>query len=137
MTEPPRPTNHVEPVDTVDEPHEPVVDTASTVRLWRHVLAGPTLWIVHFAVVYLVSEAACEADRTGRIDFLGPSDTVDFVVVATIAGAVAAGLAATLTWRAARRPGASRLLWVGTLLSIGSAAAIVAVGLPVVWLDPC
>lgn len=131
------PEHEPEPVDTLTAPHEPVVETPSTVGLWRHVLAGPSLWLAHFAVVYLLAEAACEAERTGGMDVLDPSTLRVVVVVATIVAAGTAVVAAIWSWRRSRRPDASGLLWAATLASTGAALTILAVGLPILWIGPC
>lgn len=125
------------PVDTVDEPHEPVVVTASSRRLWVHMLIGPTIWIVHFLVVYLLAEWACDP-----VENLGPprmegAALITPVTAITVVAAASAGVAATVSWRSARRDGGSLLHMVGWMLSAGSALTILAVGLPILWLSPC
>lgn len=133
--------DHVEPeeipVDTRDVPHEPAVWTRSTRRFWAVLLAGPVIWIVHFAVVYLVAEAVCspavQDDRSGVDE--GPLRV--FIVVATVIAVLACIAAALVAWRAMRRPGASPLHRASLLLAVGSVASVIAVGGPILVLGPC
>jgi hypothetical protein len=122
------------PTDTLREPHEPLVETPGTAGMWAVVLAGPVLVMAHFWFVYLVAEAACEAERSPRMWFIGPDSLTWSIVVATGVGAVAALVAAWIGWRST---GTRMLATVGTIMSVGSAATILAVGLPALVLAPC
>lgn len=125
-----------EPVDTLEAPHEPVVATRSTVTTWLLVLAGPVVWITHFATVYLNAEATCASVRNRRIDYLGPTVLTRFVVVATVVAVAVIAVAAVIAWRRSNtRDEVMHRLAV--ILSVGSIAAVLAVGLPILWLDPC
>lgn len=125
-----------EPVDTLYAPHEPVVVTSSTIGTWSLTLAGPVLWLVHFMVVYLLAEAACEAHRTGEMSFVGEGTLSWVVAIATVVAALLCVLAAAAARRRHRR-GAGPMMIVGALLGVGSAATVVAVGLPGLVLGPC
>lgn len=122
------------PTDTLTEPHEPVVETPRTAGMWAVVLAGPVLVMAHFWFVYLAAEATCAADRTSEMRFLGLDGLTWLIVAATAAGTAAALVAA---WIGRRSSGTRLLAQVGTILSIGSAATILAVGLPALVLAPC
>lgn len=125
-----------EPVDTLHAPHEPVVVTPSTIGTWSLTLAGPVLWFVHFVVVYLLAEAACEAQRTAEMTFISERTLSWSVAIATIVAALLCVLAAVAAWRRHRREGEPMMV-VGTLLGVGSAATVLAVGLPGLVLGPC
>lgn len=122
------------PTDTLREPHEPVVETPGTAVLWVVVLAGPVLVMTHFWFVYLTAEASCEADRAAGMWFLGLDGLRWLVVAATVVAAVAALIAAWVGWRSTRT---HTLAKVGAIMSVGSAATILAVGLPMLVLAPC
>lgn len=126
-----------EPVDTLEPPHEPVVVTPSTVGTWSVALAGPVVWIAHFVFVYLVAEAACAAERTDRMRFVGEGALAWTIVVATAAAAAVCVAAAAIAWRRRFVPERRELMLVGGLVAIGSAASVLAVGLPVLALGPC
>jgi hypothetical protein len=118
-------------------------------------LAGPVLWALHFAVVYLVAEAGCTGDGTGLRLFDPPVPTV-VTTVATVVGALACLACAWWAhqrWRTARRgppadatleqeelegedPGGT-LEFAGVLLSLVSFVSILMVGLPALALTPC
>lgn len=122
------------PTDTLREPHEPLVETPGTAGMWAIALAGPVLVMVHFWFVYLSAEAACEADRTGGMRFVSTRDLEWTVIGATAVAALACVAAAWIGWRSI---GSRMLAKVGALMSVGSAATILAVGLPVLVLGPC
>ena len=122
------------PTDTLHEPHEPLVARRDTTRMWVVALAGPVLMMVHFMFVYLSAEAACEAERSAGMWFLDADALTWLILVATALGAAAALVAAWIGWRSI---GTRMLATVGTLMSVGSAATILAVGLPAVVLAPC
>lgn len=134
----PDPTDPEEiPVDTLEAPHEPAVWSASTVRFWAVLLAGPVIWIVHFAVVYLVAEAACAPNVAERWSALGGRTLDGFVVVATIVAGMACLVATAFAWRAMREPDASPLHLASVVLAIGSFLSVIAVGAPALVLGPC
>ena len=121
---------------------------------WVAFLAGPVLWFMHFVVVYLVAEAGCTGDGPG-LELLDPPVPETVTLLAT-AVAVPACLAVAFwshrRWRAATgdaRPaglpdlaagdgsGRGTLAFAGMLLSVLSAIAVLAVGLPALFLPSC
>lgn len=123
------------PVDTLQAPHEPAVRRPGTAGLWAVLLAGPAAWITHFAVVYLLAEAACRSHDASEMRFLDPSGLTWAIVVATVV-AIAALVPALVA--GARRRRSDRLLGsVALVLTGGAIPAILAVALPTVWLGPC
>jgi uncharacterized membrane protein len=122
------------PTDTLHEPHEPIVEKFASTRMWITFLAGPVLFITHFMVVYLPAEASCAADRSARMWFIGPDGLTWLILVTTAVFAAAAIVAAWVAWRST---GTRMLAGAGLLMSVGSAATILAVGLPVAVLGPC
>lgn len=132
----PDPTRPEEiPVDTRTAPHEPAVWSRSTVRFWMLLLAGPVIWIVHFAVVYLAAEAACTPATEWPA--VGERTLRRFVVVATIVAALLCLAVAAVAWRVRREPEASPLHRASGVLAIGSFLSVIAVGAPVLVLGPC
>lgn len=121
----------------VDAPNEPAVWTRSTVRFWAVLLAGPVIWVVHFAVVYLAAEAACTPTVAARWPAVDEDSLRTFVVVATVVGAGACLGAAVVAGRAMREPDASPLHRASVVLAIGALLSVVAVGAPVLVLGPC
>lgn len=115
--------------------------------IWVLFLAGPVIWIAHFMAVYLLAEAVCAADgTTTRVLGLRP---VSLVTLAATAAAVAAtSLLAGIAhrrWRDRREspdwlagddlnPG---LALAGALLGVVFVVAILFVGVPAAFLDPC
>ncbi len=122
------------PTDTLREPHEPLVDTPATAGMWTVLLAGPVLVMTHFWFVYLAAEATCEAERAAGMWFLDPDSLTWLILVATGVGVVAALVAAWIGWRST---GSRMLAKAGTLMSVGSAATMLAIGLPASVLAPC
>lgn len=114
-------------------------DTPGTIRTWAHLLAGPTIFMVHFGAVYLLAETACAAERAPHLSFFGPGVLRVIVVALTIAAAAGAALAARTSHR--RRQEAAGftadLAAVGVLLALGSLVAILAVGVPALAIHPC
>ena len=125
------------PVDTLEAPHEPAVWTRSTSWFWVVLLAGPVIWIVHFAVVYLAAEAACTPTVASRWPDLDGGSLRAFVVVVTLVAAIACAVAAIVAWRATRAGDASPLTRAAVVLAIGSLVSVVLVGTPVLVLGPC
>lgn len=122
------------PTDTLREPHEPLVDRPGTTGMWAVALAGPMLVMAHFWFVYLAAEATCEAERAVGMWFLDPDSLTWLILAATGVGASAALVAAWIGWRSI---GTRMLAKVGTLMAVGSAATILAAGLPALVLAPC
>ena len=122
-----------------ERPVELPPDTPSTFGVWALVSAGPVVWAVHFLVVYLLAEAACAALETDEMRFIGSGALVATVIAATVVAAVACLAAAGYSWRRSRtgRGDVAHLGFAGTLLALGSFAAVLVVGLPASVLDPC
>lgn len=120
----------------VEEPPE----QRSTIRLWAHLLAGPVLWSLHFGVVYFFSEAACVArEHPDRVPFVGEGVLVPIVVTSTVVLGAVLAVSTWAVWRVARRRDGDQavMAWGGVLLGALFLYAILAVGLPVLGLDPC
>ena len=126
-----------EPVDTLVPPHEPFVVTPSTIGTWVLTLAGPVVWIVHFGLVYLTAEATCEALRTDDMRFAGEVTLEWIVVIATAVAVLTCAAAGVAAWRRRDDPAREAMMTIGTLLSVGAAASVLAVGLPVLVVGPC
>lgn len=123
------------PVDTLEAPHEPAVRRPSTRGQWAVLLAGPATWIAHFAVVYLLAEAACRSHAEPDMRFLGPDGLEVAIAIATVVALVALAPAIVA---AVRRRRSDRVLGsVALILTVGAIPAIVAVAIPVAWLGPC
>lgn len=129
------------------------------VRLnWVVFLAGPVIWITHFMLVYLVSEAGCTGEGEGLRLFNPPVPVITTLVATVIAVALSA--AATVWayrwWRASRRdleaaPDAATeisgdfdddrrrgsLAFAGLLLSGFFVVGVLFTGAPAVVLGPC
>lgn len=114
-------------------------DAPSTAPLWLLMLAGPILWIAHFAVVYLAAEAVCNAAETESMTFLTEGWLVVTVIAVTVIAAVSAALAAVYSWRRSRHDTGddAALALAGMMLAMGSVVAILAVGLPALAFPPC
>lgn len=106
-------------------------------RFWRSwpvfLLAGPVIWISHFFVVYLFAEAAC----TGAA-----ASAVRAVTLVGTAIAVAAILVMGLRTRRAFTDISAcdslrQLYFLGQLLAGLSVVAVLFVGLPATFLQPC
>lgn len=125
------------PVDTVEPPLEPAVRQPPTIRLWALVIGGPVTWIVHFAGVYLLAEAACTADRSAGIGFVGGGALRLVVVLLTVVAIVVClGLAVGARRESARR-GAPEVIGIGVPLAVGAAVAVAVTCLPILVLTPC
>jgi hypothetical protein len=129
------------PVDTLHAPHEPVVPAPTSLWMWVTVLLGPVTWFAHFMTVYLTAEAVCTPILIGA---RSPSDqpwsasTFDgFVLAATVVGVVICTVDAFIAGRRARGSGGQGMWWIGLALALGSAVAIVAVGIPALVVEPC
>ena len=119
-----------------------------TRRVWALFLAGPLIWSVHFVGVYLLAEAACAEGGDG-IEVLGlPVLSIVTLVATGVAVAMASmsTVAAHREWRTST--GAPRdwiagsdtnagLALAGFLLGLMFVVAILFVGLPAAFLEPC
>lgn len=112
----------------------------STLRDWALLLAGPVLWITHFGIVYLFAEAACAAREAGdAFQLPGTGAISPVIVVSTVVLAVVTAAATAVSWRTIGTSDGDResMARGGALLGALSVVAIVSVGLPAIWLDPC
>ncbi|MBW3618715.1 MAG: hypothetical protein KY461_00585 [Actinobacteria bacterium] len=113
---------------------------------WFVFLAGPLIWLTHFAIVYLSSEAGCNADGAILERFDPPVP----VVVTWVATAVAVPLCAAAALRAWRWWHADRdepvavadgdlrgthLPFMGFLLAVGSLIAVLFTAAPALVLS--
>lgn len=117
---------------------------------WVVLLAGPVIWAVHFGVVYLVAEAGCPGTRLAIEPFLPPVPTT-VTIVATVVAVVACLAAAGWAFRRSRtgtpdgeaedetsaRGRHRELAFVGMLLSLVSAMAVLFVGAPALVFPGC
>ncbi|MDQ3963341.1 MAG: hypothetical protein M3277_05430 [Actinomycetota bacterium] len=124
-------------------------DTESSSRMiWVLFLAGPVIWFVHFMAVYVLAEAVCAAGDGGP-RLLGLSLLALVTLVATVLAVGAAlvfAVRAYRVWRG-RTDGSSDwlagdernggLALAGWLLGSVFVVAILFVGLPAAFLDPC
>jgi hypothetical protein len=121
---------------------------ASFRAAWLLLLAGPVLWALHFMAVYLVAEAACSAgDSTAEV--LGLPWLSFVTVVATVVAAAATLILSVVAWRYWRARTDDPTGWIagdernaglalgGFLLGLMFTVAILFVGLPAAFLDPC
>lgn len=128
---------------TDDRPIERIPDEVRTRKEWFALLAGPTIWISHFMVVYLAAETACTPTDPDQWSFLS-EDAVTWLTVLATAGAAAACTAvAVFAWRRLTDHdphGAGH--WVfdlartGFFSAIGALIGVLAVGAPAVFLSP-
>lgn len=116
-------------------------------------VAGPVIWITHFALVYLVAEAGCTGDGPG-LELFDPPVPVVVTIVATVVAALAClwvGRWELRRWREQRgapepaehipatvepRSGAP-LSFAGMLLAAISFVSVLFVGLPVLVFTGC
>lgn len=151
MTAPEGPTDRRPPPDetaTAARGTAAPVDVAVDPRARNAVavlLAGPIVAVLHFAVVYLVTEAGCTGDGPG-LDALDPPVPVVVTVVATVVAALlccATALWAHRRWRDPRTPVSGGLVdhepmsFVGFLLSLMALVTVLLVGLPALVLEAC
>lgn len=128
-----------DPSSQQERPVELPPEGPGSAPLWILLLSGPIIWISHFALVYLAAEAACAAAETEPMWFLPEGALVGAVVVATVVAATGSLAASVYSWRRSRSTSGddSQIAVAGTLLALGSCAAILAVGLPALALTPC
>lgn len=116
---------------------EPLVDNPSSAPAWLGLLLGPTVWMTHFFVVYLLAEYVCADVIYGTVSAISESS---LIVIITVATAVAMAICAWAALRAAREirsDSPSVIAMASVVLSVGSAASVLAVGLPALWIGPC
>lgn len=115
---------------------------------WALFLAGPAIWFAHFMAVYLLAEAACAA---GGLDaeVLGLSALSLVTLVATALAAAASLVLAGVAlrrWRSRTDDPAdwlagddrnAGLALAGSILGALFVVAILFVGLPAAFLEPC
>lgn len=117
---------------------------------WVVLLAGPVIWFIHFMVVYMVAEAGCTGSGPG-LRVLDPPVPATVTIVATVVAVIAclgcAGWALRRS-RAGREEGDAaheagargrhrELAFVGMLLSLLSAIAVLFVGVPALVFTGC
>lgn len=135
-----------------DEDYVPLpAEDAGTRTLWVLFLAGPTIWLSHFLLVYALAEVLCKPLRTdARIAGL---PLVSFLtVVATLAAAAAVVAFSARSFRrwqdtrdtnessAVEEHGSghgSALAFGGFLLGALFFVAVLFTGAPALWLQPC
>lgn len=108
-------------------------------------LAGPIIAVLHFAVVYLVTEAGCTGDGPGLNAFDPPVPAVVTVVATAVAAVLccATALWAHRRWQNAQTPESGELVdhepmsFVGFLLSLLALVTVLLVGLPALVLEAC
>lgn len=111
--------------------------------IWVAFLGGPVTWITHFMVVYLVAEAGCSGDGRGFELFDPPVPAATTLAATGVALLACVGFAvwSYRRWRAAgESPGATgaaegTMAFIGFLLALFSAVAVVFVGLPALALE--
>lgn len=128
---------------TEDRPIERIPEGPGTRLDWLVLLAGPTIWISHFMVVYLAAEVVCEPADPDQWSFLGEGAVIAVTVLATLAALAGCGAAAWFTRRrmARRDPHGPEHYVVdvartGFLAAVGAAVGVIAVGAPVLYLSP-
>jgi hypothetical protein len=108
-------------------------------------LAGPVISLVHFLLVYLVTEAGCTGDGPG-LDVFDPPVPAVVTVVATVVAAAACGATAMWAYRRWRPTSPTSrdelvdrqpLAFVGFLLSVLGLVTVLLVGVPALLLDAC
>jgi hypothetical protein len=108
--------------------------------IWVAFLGGPVVWITHFMVVYLVAETGCSGDGRGFELFDPPVPAATTLAATGLAVLACVGFAvwSYRRWRAAfEGPGAAdgTMAFIGFLLALFSAVAVVFVGLPALVLE--
>lgn len=101
------------------------------------IVAPPAIWIVHFFVVYLVTEAACRLDAVS-VDASGW--TVALATAAAVVGLFWSSRLGVRLLRSGPHDGESVARFAGvTGLVLGgiSILATLFVALPAIWIGPC
>lgn len=120
----------------------------SSSAVWVLFVAGPVIWFSHFMAVYLLADAICAAGGSdARVIGLQPVSMATLAVTAiAVAAALFVALRAYRHWQARRDPasdwldgddGNAGLALAGALLALVFVAAILFVGVPAAFLDPC
>lgn len=128
---------------SVPEPHagaSPAARRRFLTLAWLF-LAGPVIWIVHFMVVYLLTEALCDSPGSRIAGFPAASAVTVVATALAVLAVTVFSARAHQRWRAStagqqEEPDAALAL-VGVLLGVLFLAAILFVGLPALALDPC
>lgn len=104
--------------------------------MWIVFLGGPVVWALHFMIVYFIAEVAC---RFPVLDFrlLGLPGVSFFTVALTVVAGVGTLVLAGAAYRRWRAGDARQTDFTGMLLSILSFVAILFVGVPAFFLQPC
>lgn len=112
-------------------------------------VAGPLIWMAHFAVVYLVVEAGCTGDGPGLRLFDPPVPTIVTLAATAVAalGCLACAAGAYRRWRVDQQaPGegglepadrGGALAFAGFVLSLFGVVEVLFVGLPALVLPAC
>jgi hypothetical protein len=108
--------------------------------VWVAFLGGPVTWIAHFMLVYLVAETGCSGDGRGFELFDPPVPAATTLAATGLAVLACVGFAlwSYRRWQAGdQAPGATdgTMAFVGFLLALFSAVAVVFVGLPALVLE--
>lgn len=126
--------------------------------IWVVLLLGPVVWLSHFMLVYLVSEAGCTGDGPG-LRLLDPPVPVVTTLASTPVAVALCAFGAVWGWRLWRRSRADvppaadgsaeldgrfdddrrrgALAFVGLLLSAFSVVAVLFTAAPALALGPC
>lgn len=116
--------------------------------VWVLFVAGPVIWGGHFMAVYLLAEAVCAAGGTdARLLGLRPVSTVTLAATAiAVVMTLVLAVSAYRHWRERRAPASDwldgddlnpGLALAGALLGVLFVIAILFVGLPAAFLEPC
>lgn len=118
----------------------------STWSLWFGLVGGPLIYSLHFLTVYLLAEAACQANLL-RYRVLGLEAITFWVLFLTVVAAVLTGYATWIAYRNQQQTTgnnaqdhagyASFMAFVGLWLSAIFTVLIVATGLPALFLVLC
>lgn len=122
--------------------------------LWVQLLAGPVLWSVHFLISYFLVELSCQTGWSFTL--LGLSGLSFILILLTVLALIATALFSLKSYHSWKGIDGNRSLreelressrWsegpvefmylTGFLLSILFTVAIIAVGVPVIFLQPC
>jgi hypothetical protein len=108
--------------------------------IWVPFVGGPVVWIAHFMLVYLVVETGCSGDGKGFELFDPPVPAATTLVATGVAVLACLAFArwSYQRWQAgAGPPGAAdgMMDFVGFLLALFSAVAVLFVGLPALVLE--
>ena len=108
--------------------------------IWVAFLGGPVIWFTHFMLVYLVAETGCSGDGRGFELFDPPVPAATTLAATGLAVLACVGFAvwSYRRWRGVGDgPGAAdgTMAFIGFLLALFSAVAVVFVGLPALVLE--